>query len=168
MAVVQTSIDCEWLEEFGASYAPSSSAALSSPCCAHTVRSLQSPRPERLHRQFRCRHASVSASTSASSSVCRSRGHRLPLRPLPRLQLLPAPRLRSPLRFRRSHSRRRSRPLRLRPLCRRFRDVALFALFKVAEVVAHRHADLLQRLFADAGNLFQLLGRHVGQSLRPW
>jgi hypothetical protein len=42
---------------------------------------------------------------------------------------------------------------------------ALFALFKVAEVVANGHADALQRLFADAGNLFQLLGRHVGQRL---
>ncbi len=42
---------------------------------------------------------------------------------------------------------------------------SLFAFFKVAEVVAHRNADLLQRLFADARNLLELLGRHVGQRL---
>src|ERR1035438_8783415 len=44
-----------------------------------------------------------------------------------------------------------------------FGHVAFFALFKLAEVVAHGDADLFQGLFADAGNLFQLFGGHVGQ-----
>ncbi len=42
---------------------------------------------------------------------------------------------------------------------------AFFALFKVTEVVAHGNADAFQRLLADARNLFELLRRHVGQSL---
>ena len=41
----------------------------------------------------------------------------------------------------------------------------LLALFVLAEVMAHRGRNLLQRLFADARDLFQLLRRHVGQRL---
>ena len=48
------------------------------------------------------------------------------------------------------------------------RSAAFFALFKVAEVVANRDADALQRLLADARNLFELLRRHVRQRSRPW
>ena len=55
---------------------------------------------------------------------------------------------------------RLQRQLRLRR--RRF-----FAFFKVAEVVANRNADALQRLLADTRNLFELLRRHVGQRLLP-
>ena len=72
------------------------------------------------------------------------------------------------LRFRICHNRRRildSASPAAQRFGSRFRHAAFFALFKLAEVVAHGHADPLQRLFADARNLFQLLGRHVGQRL---
>ncbi len=39
----------------------------------------------------------------------------------------------------------------------------LFALFVLAEVVADGDGDLLDCLFADAGDLFELLGGHVGE-----
>ena len=40
-----------------------------------------------------------------------------------------------------------------------------FGIFKLAEVVPHSHADFFDCLLADARNLFELLGRHVGQRL---
>src|ERR1700677_4619816 len=45
------------------------------------------------------------------------------------------------------------------------RLVAFFAFFKMPEVVADGDADTLERFFADAGDLFELLGSHVGQTL---
>src|SRR6185312_1361460 len=45
------------------------------------------------------------------------------------------------------------------------RRCSLFAFFEVPKVVPNGHADALQRLFADARNLFELFGRHVGQRL---
>jgi hypothetical protein len=49
-------------------------------------------------------------------------------------------------------------------LCR-FRHMTFFALFKMAEVVADRDADLFQCLLADSWNLFQLFGGHIRQSI---
>ena len=54
---------------------------------------------------------------------------------------------------------------RLRALAASAGRCRCFAFFKLAEVVAHGNGDLFQRLLADARNLLELLGRHVGQRL---
>ena len=41
----------------------------------------------------------------------------------------------------------------------------LFAFFVLSEIMTHSHADLLESFFADAWDLLQLLGRHVGKGL---
>src|ERR1017187_4243653 len=46
-----------------------------------------------------------------------------------------------------------------------FRDVACFAFLKMAKVMTNGNADLFQCLFADAGNLLELLGSHIGKCL---